>query len=225
MRIGITMLFWGLILNLIGSGVLILGAVMARGDPGVIQMVYAFQLLSVIIRLLSAALCLIGAILCCTIPRASGGREWALGFLICLAIIVVLVVMFVVMVIDQSVNPRALNRALASIATLGMLMGLLTGVFMGSLCLTMVLRAAARYWRDSQLGGSFVTYFIVSWCVSVSGVVLFIAFMASAGPDLRRADAEGLILGFSCAAVIFGLVMLIWYLTLLGRLRELIPSG
>jgi hypothetical protein len=221
MRVGLSMMIWGMITLLIAPVCLVLGLLLGQG-VGPFLVLAALGGLGIIVAVL---LLLVGLCLCCTIPAASGARGWAVGLLVTLGVSVVLLIAQVALV-GHAADLRLDEEAALPPAVL--LVGLvrLAVWFAGSLCLTMVLRAAARYWGDARLGAGFVTYFIVSWVAPVALVVIGcgLGVMAAAGgkglEGLRVFSAV-----FGCGLLIFALILFFWLISLLSRLRDLIPTG
>jgi hypothetical protein len=240
MRAGLGMLVWGMILIGVGGllalvfGFVAFAAVAGGpgpgGGPDGRELAACFGIGLLVGLGVAALLMFVGTLLCCTIPSASGGRGWAVG-LICLIVanVLLIAVQFAVVSggpgfgrrVGPGGNPAMLMGGFALLELVGFAVSFAT-----SLCFFMVMRAAARYWGDHGLGGSFLTYFVVSFVVPLIVVVINVVVAAGAAGGARPPgrDAGPILVIFNCGLVIFFLVMFIWLITLLSRLRNLIPT-
>jgi hypothetical protein len=224
MRVGLSMMIWGMITLLVAPVCLVLAALLgvgARGGAAPFLVLGALGAIGVVVAVL---LLLVGLCLCCTIPAASGSRGWAVGLLVTLVLTALLLVAYIAL-LGRAFALR-LDEEAALPALLLIVLVRLAVSFAGSLCLTMVLRAAARYWGDARLGAGFVTYFIVSWVAPVALLVIGcgLGVMAAAGgKGLEGLHAFSAVLG--CGLLIFALILFFWLISLLSRLRNLIPTG
>jgi hypothetical protein len=213
MRLGVMLVYWAALLNLIGMGVRLLGIPIAFG--GAVEAVALIQLLGIGLTLIGGVLGLVGFIMFCTIPYQSGARGWAMAGLACmLACIAAIVLLFIR-------YPEVSETILLAWAA-----GILLLAFLSHLFLTLVLRAAARYWSDTALGDSFVSYLIVSWvgAVVVVGTFIYMIGAAFGDPLVGRRGEAGFSILLGCGSLVFSVAMMIWYLVLLNRLRERIPA-
>jgi hypothetical protein len=147
-----------------------------------------------------------GAVLCCTLPRAAQAKGAAVSALTCLGTCIILFVLLVILPNFLPFGALPDPELLVALALLGIAAA-------GALSLSLVLRAAARYWGNSTLGGHFVACVIVFSC----SVLLLMLFLA---PQTRPEVSP--YSGFLVGPIFCGL--LVWLLVLLARLRKLIPA-
>jgi hypothetical protein len=223
MRLGVTLLFWGLLLSLVTLvaqiPLQIIAVTLARTVP--VVPVLAITVLG-LLRLAAAGMVVIGVILCCTIPSESKARGWAIEVLVTLGLTVAGVMLLVLLAAASVLQLRSGAPAMERLMVF-LVLGLVAVAFAGSLCFTMVLRAAACFWNDRALGRNFVTCFVVSWVLPFLVVVFLVAVFAAGIP---RTWSAGLAVtgAASIVAGLLGLALLIWFLVLLHRLRQRIPA-
>jgi hypothetical protein len=211
MRLGLTLVYWGVVLNLICVGPLLI--------PFPLLSCGAF--LFVGLTVLGSLLCLVGFILYCTIPDQSGGRGWALAGLACMLATIAAVVLLVVFANSNVFTSKGWFRIAEVISALW-LMAILVLTFTTSLSYTLVMRAAARYWGDRDLATSFVAYFIVLWVAPVGLFALGFGLAVSLRGSPVPPDLMVFLIGSS---VLISVFMSVWFLGLLNRLRHAIPSA
>jgi hypothetical protein len=224
LRLGLRLLFWGLLvvlgdLALQVAGQVVFGTDARSAPPG----------LGVILTTLSAVaglLLLAGFILCCAIPHRSGARGWASGALVALGVSAAVQVALhfvgaqVAQLLTGSLLPAIDLRLVRALALLG-----LASAFLSGLCLTLVLRAAALFWGDRSLGNGFVAYFIVCWTAPWAwlGLTLWAGLSALLGGGSPGAAVA--LLGLLLAGLLLIVALLVWALVLVGRLRKRIPAA
>jgi hypothetical protein len=218
-RVGVALIYWGILLNLVTLALQILMIPALCG--GARPVVYLLTLLSAGVTLASGVLCLVGLILYCTIPDQSGGRGWALVGLACLLATISAVVLLGIFAASTPFSRRYL--VVPDTLVFLWLVGIVVLVFMTTLAYTLVMRAAARYWGDRELANSFMSFFCVAWV----GFVILVIFGVCLGSSVRSSFSYSreLFVVLNCGGLIVGLFMTIWFLGLLSRLRDAIPSG
>jgi hypothetical protein len=236
MRTGLLLMIWGLIVYLIANLLRVPASLATAGmgpQPASIGIVLGLGM--AVLSLASLLLLLVGIGLCCTIPREAGAGGWVVGVILA---VVAYVLEFVGLIAWVFVGLMGGMRGMPGLGGLGgmpfngallVVIGLmLITAFGGSLSLTMVFRAASLYWNDRGLAKSFVSYFILSWLIPVALGIALIALLAVEAGGPRGGGlgaATGISMVFGCAFLIYGLAMFIWLLTLLNRLRQLIPAA
>jgi hypothetical protein len=239
MRTGVGMMFWSLlILGLVGLAAFGLGIFVSsvgRGDVGreFRDLMAGLAILSVVVGGACGLTYFIGACLSCTIPAESGGRGWALGVIVLMVAVVLVFVSEMVFAVGAGGGPGGprfgprmggmnVDVLFGGMLALGLLRLALS--FALSLCFFMMLRAAANYWGDRGLAGGFLAYLIVYWAAPIVAAVLaFLFIAAAAGGPGGPGPARDLAMLIPCGAIIYGLVMYVWLLTLFGKLRARIP--
>jgi hypothetical protein len=175
------------------------------------------------LRLLAGLLILIGVCMCCAIPSESGARGWATGVIISLVLCFVAFVGVILFAIAQGMGGvgGGVDEAVVLVGV-----GVIYLIALaGGLFFTLLLRAAARFWGDLILGSHFVVCFVASLVLGVVVVGAVIALAGGAallGPGAFGAAAPVAIVG-TCGVLVVVLALTVWFLTLLNRLRLLIP--
>jgi hypothetical protein len=228
MRMGLAMLFWGLLVHLATVGLQLLvtwlgvRAGQGRGEMSVLALL-ALGALG-LIRILAVLAALVGMILCCTIPAESRARGWALGSLVGLGLLLGEFVSMICAIVLVSVPPGSsppTNQITLVVLTASAVMTLTT--FAVSLCFTLVLRAAARFWKDPAVGRELVSCLVVSWGLTLASTVL--ALMEGGDiTSLARANPALMLTRTSTWVGVLGQALLFWVLVLLRRLRSDIPG-
>lgn len=233
MRNGLGLLVWSMCAIAVAAGVGVLGFFIllaaSEGRPGggeFRNLGSCGGLILVLVGGGAALMTFIGSCMCCTIPGESGGRGWAVGWLILLVAHVLLVIGQCVFQSGPRGGPIGARGAGPDVLMGGViLIGLLRlGLsFASSLCFFMVMRAAARYWGGNRLAGQFVTFLVVSWVIPLIVGLIMVFVLASTdmgrGPD----GAAVMVLG-NCGLLLFGVAMFFWLISLFRRLRSLIPT-
>lgn len=234
MRVGLKLLLAGDIVFLLCIAPLLLGVVAGAAARSPELFILGLAATGILI-LVGGLLLLIGLCLVCTIPPESGGRGWALGGLVCLILpfFGCLGLALVMAALGGASGGRSPPREADAISALGGI-GFLAVWFMGTLCWTMTFRAAARYWQDNGLGTSFVVCFILHWVLQAVSTAVQVFMTATrrvgswevgGGEAPRVAEAASAVtLLLNCGLGLVGLVLVIWYLTLLYRLIDRIPK-
>ena len=199
MRVGVALIYWGILLNLVTLGLQILMIPALCG--GVRPLVYLLTFLSAGVTLASGVLCLVG--LACMLATISAA------------------VLLAIFAISTPFSRRSLVVPDALVFL--WFVGIVVLVFMTTLAYTLVMRAAARYWGDRELANSFMSFFCVAWV----GFVILVIFGVCLGSSVRSSFSYSreLLVVLNCGFLIVGLFMTVWFLSLLSRLREAIPSG
>ena len=222
-RAGLALVFWGLIGNAaalaLQVGWLLLGfGPFGRRGLGLEEGVAVANCL----LLVAALIVLIGVCLCCAMPREAGARGWATGVVVSLVLCLLLVVspLFVLIV-----GGRGAGRDEDALV-LGLVGGLYLSALLGALCFSLLLRAAARFWDDAALGSNFVVCFLagLALTLAVAGIVARVIADPFLGPRGVLATATpALVLAGSGVLLVAALGLTVWFLTLLRRLRQIIP--
>jgi hypothetical protein len=220
MRTGLFLLMAGLILEVASS---VLRVPLGLGGATRVAVLALAGL-----ELLSGLVMLVGIGLCCSIPHEAGAGGWVVGILLSFVGSVIAVFGLISFVSLTALSPMG-RPGLTGWLAMAILLLLAAGAsFAASLSLTMIFRAAAFYWDDQSLGKSFVTYFILSWAMGaiyVAIVALLVGLVAVAqgkpGPD----NIIRILVPTSCVLLVCSIALLIWFLVLVNRLRQLIPSA
>jgi hypothetical protein len=227
MRLGVQLLFWGLLLSVLAVAIKVtLQMRLGTSHSPASDLVLVLLATVSAVRIFAIVLGLTGACLCCTIPRQACARRWAWGFLACLFGIALMVVVLLVVVLDSYHDDLKHIDVQETWVTL--VMATVAGIlFAAMLCLTMVLRAAARFWADSSLGRLFASYFVAWWLVLVVSGFLIDAESSVDLPYLLEgrvpANLTGLTVGVALGFLIYTAITFVLYLTALSRLYALLP--
>jgi hypothetical protein len=201
MRTGLALLFWGLLLGLVALVVQV--PILLAGDTELANVALG------LLRLVAAGVMVVAVILCCTIPPESKARGWAARVLVYLGLLVG-GVMLLILAVFATQRLALLRQVKMEVLVVVGVAGLVAVAFVGSLCFTLVLCAAADFWNDRALGRNFVTCFLLSWLLSFA-----------IGLCLAAPVTWALSIGFGLVE----LCLLIWFLVLLYRLRQRIPTA
>lgn len=164
----------------------------------------------------AALLGLIGLCLCVAVPVESGLRGLAIGFLMCLLLCIGMLVLLV-LVAGFALVPRgpANLEPLFLVAGCGAaLLGLA-----GSLLFFLFLRGVAYYFGARHLGDECITYYVVSILFGIGTTVVRVFLEGG-----RGMGGAGLGLAVGCGMLLFSLVLVLWYISLLTRVRDVIPA-
>jgi hypothetical protein len=182
-----------------------------------------------IAQIVNALIALAAWLFCCMLPKAAGARGWVLMLVFSLLGGFVLggvaALIFVPAMGTFTVGGKIPDTVgLPLLAVLGLLI-LVT--LLGSTAFFMVLRAAAIFWGDRELGSRFVLWLVLFWIglVALTGMtVIFLIPILSSGPDASKLEAAAnLELMVGCGGTLFGAGMQLWLLLMVTALRSYIP--
>jgi hypothetical protein len=225
LRLGLRFLFWGLVL-ILGSLALQVAEQVVFGKDGR-SAPPALEVIPAALAIGAGLLLLVGYILCCTIPRRSGARGWAIGALVALGVYAAGYVALHVVARAQVAQvllgtqlPDIDLRLVRALALLGV-----ASAFLSGLCMTLVLRAAANFWGDRSLGNSFLAYFIVCW--TAPWVWLSLTLWAGLGAVVGQGSVAVAVafLGMFFVGLLLLVGLAVWGLVLVVLLRKRIPAA
>jgi len=159
----------------------------------------------------------VGLVLCAMVPRRSGLRLWAAGYLISLGMTLFLGIgSFLISIVAQSNQLWELHQ----VAAFGLLP---TGAcaLACALLFFFYLRGVARYFRADTLGAYFLTYLIAAASLALFGVFAMTA-LSFLHFRLRRELVQ---LEFGCGTIVISFALMAWLWALLHRLRRVIPGA
>jgi len=217
MRRGVMLVHWGVVFNLIGLGIQCLSVPFLY--PGGLPVALLVMVIAAGAMLIGSLVYVIGFPMYCSIPAESGGRGWAIAGSGCLLASVAAVVVFMFIPYPTHSSPRRAVLVLDAFL-LACLVGIVILMFVSSLAYTLVMRAAARYWGDQALANGFLNFFLVSSAGSVA-LVLFVLCLG----NFERSLPYNFPMFLNCGLLIVALIMTCWFLTLLGRLLDVIPEA
>jgi hypothetical protein len=173
---------------------------------------------------------LAACVLCCMIPRAARVSGWVLTVVFALIAGLVLGGVAVVLFLpaletftSRGNIPDAVGLPLLAVMGLVILVALV-----GSIGYFMVLRGAAIFWNDRELGGRFVLWlvlFCLGLLVIVVTTVIFMIPILSSQPGTDQQEAKANLDLFSgCSLLLFRVAMWVWLLLMVSALRSYIPT-
>jgi hypothetical protein len=189
--------------------------VLADPSPGTYQFV---MLLTVPVTVLASIAAIVGAVLCCLVPRDSGLHKLAFPAAGCL-LLALLFALLTFAVRALSANPGGKVTALDP--SLYWPSDLLA--FAGAIVFLYFLRGVAEHFKNVRLGKS------VMWCIIGVGVsplvFLFIYLLLAATNSVVGGKGDGLgILSSLVFSIIIG-ANLFWFLRVLGEVRRTVEKG
>ncbi len=226
-RLGVNLIRWGLggyfLIAIVGAGLQVLTAATVGREA------IGFGMLMTVVVAIAQIICaltmFVGTCCCCAVPAYSQGRPWAIGLIVCILLNILLAGLVVLLAISAHQIRAEADFSIGILAVLAFAVLVMIG---SSLCFCMLLRGVARDFDDRSLGNGFLAYFFVSTFGPLIFYGLLIAFIAVAAQSAARSDfgpVTGLVCVMSCAALVGGLALFIWLMTLLSRLYNLIPSS
>jgi hypothetical protein len=180
-----------------------------------------------LVALAAAILTLVGQSMCCAAPE-SGPKGLAIGSVVCLILTLILTAGNIVasIVQEQQRHPFAprpnLGPLIAALSILSTIIGTVGHVLFG-----FFLKGIAGFFQNDRLSKSVAIYLIlfgvfVACCLVVLAMLILVS--ATTHPrDVETARILFLILGVGL--LIFALVLVLWFLDLLGRARSTISRA
>ncbi|MCI0377664.1 MAG: hypothetical protein L0215_08665 [Gemmataceae bacterium] len=245
-RIALGMMFWSLIAMAIGgvaffalsaATVGLAGPQGGRGIAGREAEGIAIVMLTGVCGILIAFLiCFIGQCMCCAAPAESRARGLAIGSLIC-TVLVVLVYAGLVLWVITAVGAAARGGMMAGFPNLPDFLerGLLLFVVLAFALLVaahilfiLFLRTVALYFGNDALARSTMSFLVLYLVLVVLYVVVnAVQFMMAARGGFLDPGRQSvsLMTALGCAAVLLLIAVLVWFLVLLARTREMIGPG
>jgi hypothetical protein len=178
----------------------------------------------------AAILALVGQCMCCATPE-SGPKGLAIGSVVCLVLTMLLGAGVILLsIVQEQRRPMGFGRPGANLAPLIAAMDILMLVLgmVGHVLFGFFLKGIANFFDNRSLSKSAGVYLIlvavfVGCCLLA--VMLVILLEASRAPFRDRESTRILALFLSVCLLVFALVLVLWFLDLLGKARSTITHA
>jgi hypothetical protein len=220
LRIAMFVLVAAVLLLAVTAG---LGSIMQQRTELVVQ---AAVILTGLTLVGAMVLMIVGQCLCCAVPEEAATRGSAIGSVACLSLGTVLEALVILGTVALQRNPRGPRADLGSLLPAVTLMAILLNAS-SHVLFSLFLKGTARFFQNGSLAASVTAYLLVYGVFLLSGlllaVLLFLVRLSS--PDALQVSWHLLFLGLGVGFLVFALVLIMWFLDLVRRMRSTIARS